>query len=143
VFRVVTVRHVPASAGVVRRQLGAELSAAGLPAAVVGDAALVVSELVGNAVRYARPLAGGVLDVTWSVTPDCIRLEVTDGGGPSVPRRSDAGPADVRGRGLAIVTALARDWGVEVHPDGTAGTDGAPAPGPTSTVWVEIAVKPE
>jgi serine/threonine-protein kinase RsbW len=129
----VTVRHTPASAGEVRRQLGAELTSAGLPEAVVGDATLVASELVGNAVRYARPLAGGVLEVSWTVTADCIRLQVTDGGGPSVPRRHDAGPADVRGRGLAIVAALARDWGVEQHRNGT---------GPASTVWVELPVKP-
>ena len=129
----VTVRHAPASAGEVRRQLGAELTGAGLPAAVVGDAALVVSELVGNAVRYARPLAGGVLEVTWTVGPTCIRLQVSDGGGASVPVRHDAGPVDVRGRGLTIVAAVASDWGVEVHRNGS---------GPVSTVWVELPVPP-
>ena len=125
----VTVRHTPASAGEVRHRLGADLTDAGLPASVVGDAALVVSELVGNAVRYARPLAGGVVEVTWSVRPDSVRLTVTDGGGASVPRQHAAGPEDVRGRGLAIVTALARDWGVETHLNGA---------GPVSTVWVEL-----
>jgi two-component sensor histidine kinase len=102
-----------------------------MPAAVVGDAALVVSELVGNAVRYGRPLEGGTLQVGWSVRDDCVRLQVTDGGGPSVPARHDAGPEDVRGRGLAIVAALALDWGVEVSRNGA---------GPVSTVWVELAV---
>ena len=129
----VTVLHAPASAGEVRRHIGADLASAGVPAAVVGDVALIASELVGNAVRYARPLAGGVLEVSWSVGPDCVRLQVTDGGGPSVPHRHDAGPADVRGRGLAIVTALASAWGVET------GGNGA---GPASTVWVEIPVRP-
>lgn len=129
----VTVRHASASAGEVRRQLGAELTGAGLPAAVAGDAALVLSELVGNAVRYARPLAGGVLEVTWTVGPDCIRLQVSDGGGPSVPARTDAGPADVRGRGLTIVAAVASAWGVEVNRNGG---------GPVSTVWVELPVPP-
>ena len=129
----VTVRHVPASAGEVRRQLRAELASAGLPASLVGDATLVVSELVGNAVRYARPLAGGVLEVTWTVGPDCIRLQVSDGGGASVPVRHDAGPGDVRGRGLTIVAAVASDWGVEVHRNGS---------GPVSTVWVELPVPP-
>lgn len=127
----VTVRHAPASAGEVRHRLGADLTAAGVPASVVGDATLVVSELVGNAVRYARPLAGGVLEVTWSVGPDCIMLRVSDGGGPSVPERHRAGPEDVRGRGLAIVAALARSWGVETFQNGT---------GPVSTVWVELPV---
>jgi anti-sigma regulatory factor (Ser/Thr protein kinase) len=127
----VTVRHAPASAGEVRRQLGADLADAGVPAAAIGDATLVVSELVGNSVRYATPLDGGVLEVSWSVEPECIRLRVSDGGGSSLPARHDAGPEDVRGRGLAIVAALARDWGVEVGRDGK---------GPMSTVWVDLPV---
>jgi anti-sigma regulatory factor (Ser/Thr protein kinase) len=128
----VTVRHAPASAGEVRRQLGADLTDAGLPAAVIGDATLVVSELVGNAVRYAAPLPGGVLEVSWTVDAECVRLRVSDGGGMSVPVRHDAGPEDVRGRGLAIVAALAQDWGVELSRNGA---------GPTNTVWVELPVK--
>jgi anti-sigma regulatory factor (Ser/Thr protein kinase) len=131
VRRIVTVRHAPASAGDVRRQLGADLSDAGVPAAVVADATLVVSELVGNAVRYAAPLPGGVLEVSWAIDPDSVRLRVSDGGGPSVPARYEAGPEDIRGRGLAIVAALARDWGVELAPNGA---------GPTSTVWVDLPV---
>ena len=127
----VTVRHAPASAGEVRRQLGADLASAGLPPAVIGDATLVVSELVGNSVRYATPLPGGVLEVSWTVGPDGIRLQVADGGGPSVPVRHNAGPEDVRGRGLAIVAALARDWGVELGRNGG---------GPTSTIWVELPI---
>jgi anti-sigma regulatory factor (Ser/Thr protein kinase) len=127
----VTVRHAPASAGEVRRRLGADLTDAGLSPAVISDATLVVSELVGNSVRYATPLPGGVLEVSWTVDPDCIRLRVSDGGGPSVPARHNAGPADVRGRGLAIVAALARDWGVEIGQDGV---------GPMSTVWVDLPV---
>ena len=127
----VTVRHAPASAGDVRRQLGADLAGAGLPDSVVADATLVVSELVGNAVRYAQPLAGGVLEVTWTIQPDCVLLRVTDGGGPSVPVQHDARPEDIRGRGLTIVATLARQWGVE------SGGNGA---GPASTVWVELPV---
>jgi serine/threonine-protein kinase RsbW len=128
----VTVRHAPASAGEVRRQLSADLDGAGLPASVVSDATLVVSELVGNSVRYARPLPGGVLQVDWTIEADRIRLRVSDGGGSSVPVRHDAGPEDIRGRGLTIVAALARDWGVEQSRNGA---------GPMSTVWVELPVK--
>jgi serine/threonine-protein kinase RsbW len=128
----VTVRHAPASAGEVRRQLSADLDSAGLPASVVSDATLVVSELVGNSVRYARPLPGGVLQVDWSIEAERIRVRVSDGGGASVPVRHDAGPEDIRGRGLVIVAALARDWGVEQSRNGA---------GPMSTVWVELPVK--
>ena len=98
---------------------------------MIGDATLVVSELVGNSVRYATPLPGGVLEVSWAVDPDCVRLQVSDGGGRSVPVRHDAGPEDVRGRGLAIVAALAREWGVELAQNGG---------GPMSTVWVDLPV---
>jgi hypothetical protein len=66
------------------------------------------------------------------VDDDRVRLEVSDGGGPSVPVRHDAGPEDVRGRGLAIVAALARDWGVEPGRNGS---------GRVSTVWVDLPVK--
>jgi anti-sigma regulatory factor (Ser/Thr protein kinase) len=131
VLRILTVRHTPASAGEVRRKLGADLADAGLSPSVIGDATLVVSELVGNSIRYATPLPGDVLEVSWSVDPNCLRLRVSDGGGRSVPARHDARPEDVRGRGLAIVAALARDWGVEVGQDGK---------GPMSTVWVDLAV---
>ena len=130
-LRIVTVRHTPASAGQVRRQLGADLAGAGVPAAVISDATLVMSELVGNAVRYAAPLPGGVLEVMWALHPDRLRLRVSDGGGASVPARHDAGPEDVRGRGLAIVAALARDWGVELSRNGS---------GPMNTVWVDLPV---
>jgi serine/threonine-protein kinase RsbW len=128
----VTVRHAPASAGEIRRQLGADLADAGVPKTVIADATLVASELVGNAVRYAAPLPGGVLEVSWAVDTEFVRLRVSDGGGPSVPARYDAGPEDVRGRGLAIVAALARDWGVEQARNGA---------GPMSTVWVDLPVK--
>lgn len=127
----VTVDHTPSSAGVARRELGADLADWGLPAAVVDDAELIVSELIGNAVRYARPLPGNVLRVAWAVEAGCLVLKVTDGGSPQAPRFRDAGPSDVRGRGLAIVDALARKWGVDRYENGV---------GPVSTVWAELEV---
>jgi two-component sensor histidine kinase len=98
---------------------------------VVDDATLVVSELIGNAVRYGRPLPGNELWVAWEVEPGSLLVKVTDGGGDQSPRFRDAGPSDVRGRGLAIVDSLARKWGVDRYQNGV---------GPVSTVWVELAV---
>jgi anti-sigma regulatory factor (Ser/Thr protein kinase) len=126
----VTVRHSPASAGEVRRRLSADLARSGVRREVVDDAALLASELVGNSVRYAHPLPGGVLRVSWTVADGRVVLSVTDGGGRSAPALRDAGPSDVRGRGLAIVRALARTWGVDRHENGV---------GPVSTVWAELA----
>jgi anti-sigma regulatory factor (Ser/Thr protein kinase) len=131
VLRVVTVEHAPSSAAAARRELGADLTDWGLPAAVIDDAELVVSELIGNAVRYGRPLPGNVLRVAWAVESGCLVLKVTDGGSPQTPRFREAGPFDVRGRGLAIVDALARKWGVDRHENGA---------GPVSTVWAELPV---
>ena len=127
----VTVDHAPSSAAEARRALGADLAGRGLPAAVVDDAVLVVSELIGNAVRYGRPLPGGVLWVAWALEPGSLLLRVTDGGGRRSPRFREAGPSDVRGRGLAIIDALARKWGVERYENGV---------GPVNTVWAELAV---
>ena len=127
----VTVDHAPSSAAEARRELGADLTSQGLPATLVDDAELVVSELIGNAVRYGRPLPGNVLRVAWSVEAGSLLVKVTDGGGRESPRFREAGPSDVRGRGLAIVDALASKWGVDRYENGA---------GPVSTVWAELAV---
>lgn len=83
---------------------------------VLDNAVVVVSELVSNAVEHA----GTELDVTVTRRPHGLRLSVRD-------RKSDPplvmAPADVagvaqRGRGLAVVAALARSWGYEPAEDG-------------------------
>lgn len=117
--------HSPTSAGEVRRGLVADLRRLALPSATIEDAALLVSELVGNAVRYARPLPGDVITVTWYHDHDSLTVRVTDGGSRDLPHLKSAGPADTRGRGLAIVDALAHSWGVDDHTD-------------VSTVWAEL-----
>ncbi len=128
-----TVRHAPASAGQVRRHLTDDLTRQGMPGGVVENAALLVSELVGNSVRYAHPLPGGVLRVHWFLDSDRLMLRVTDGGGRDRPRRREAGPRDTRGRGLAIVNAVAADWGVERKSDGI---------GDPTTVWAALQAQP-
>jgi serine/threonine-protein kinase RsbW len=77
------------------------------------DARLVVSELVGNAVRHARPLADGTMKVCWGAGPTGLDIAVTDGGARTTPGRVDAGVSDLAGRGLAIVETLASRWWVE------------------------------
>jgi serine/threonine-protein kinase RsbW len=77
------------------------------------DARLVVSELVGNAVRHARPLADGTMQVTWVAGPTGLDIAVTDGGARTTPERVDAGVSDLAGRGLSIVETLAARWWVE------------------------------
>ena len=112
---VVALPHAPASATVARRRLVADLRNHGLPATVIADAELVIAEMVGNAVRHARPLPDGTLCASWHVQGNSVVVRVTDGGGPTRPavqRQIDVVQAE-RGRGLAIVAAVARDWGAE------------------------------
>ncbi|MEU4657306.1 SpoIIE family protein phosphatase [Streptomyces sp. NPDC023723] len=94
-------------AGEVRRARAAvreQLHAWGL-APLAETAALLVSELVTNAVRHAhRPV------VLRLVHGDTLLCEVDDDD-HELPTLLDAGPGDEAGRGLLVVSTLAREWG--------------------------------
>jgi serine/threonine-protein kinase RsbW len=77
------------------------------------SAGRVREELVGNAVRHARPLRNGTVLVRWHEEGTALELSVCDGGGETAPELVDAAPTDVSGRGLAIVDALSSTWWVE------------------------------
>lgn len=85
---------------------------------VVAGAAVVVSELLGNAVRHAQELPEGGILLRWQVRGDVVVVEITDGGGPTRVRPARPTAFSSHGRGLRIVGALARDWGVREGPDG-------------------------
>lgn len=123
------VRHASSSAAVARRSVLAAFDAAGLTTEQALDAALIASELVGNAVRHAEPLPSGQLAVRWSMDSDGYQISVTDGGTPGCARPQisarQAGRHDPDGRGLQIVAELSDDWGV-------AAEDGA------TTVWARM-----
>ncbi len=104
--------HDASSTSAVRCRLAADLRVQGIPADVVDDAALLISELLGNAVRYGRPLRSGDLQVQWDNDADHVLVAVSDGGGPSAVRPRQVGCDATSGRGLAIVDAIADDWGV-------------------------------
>jgi anti-sigma regulatory factor (Ser/Thr protein kinase) len=74
-------------------------------------AAVVVSELVTNAVRYG----GGCVALQVEAHGDEVVVSVADGSSV-VPRRRD--PDDVGGRGIALIEALAADWTVRDHEGG-------------------------
>jgi anti-sigma regulatory factor (Ser/Thr protein kinase) len=79
------------------------------------DAAMVVTELVANAVDHARTPS------TLTVGRDeygGLRIAVRDGLPGPVPRPLPVDPAAPRGRGLQMITALASSWGVTTHIDG-------------------------
>ncbi|MFJ9725527.1 ATP-binding protein [Streptomyces sp. NPDC101209] len=92
----------------------------------LGDlAALLVSELVTNALRHATgPI--GVRLVRPAALPGVLLVEVSDPL-PDLPRERVARPEDESGRGLQLVAHSSRRWGTR---PGGAG----------KTVWFELAV---
>ena len=101
------------SVGLVRKRLRDWMTAQRLPAERVEEARVLLSELVGNAVRHARPLADGTLQIIWCLDGGALRLSVTDGGGSSRPHTVHALPNAVSGRGMMIVDSLAQSWWVD------------------------------
>lgn len=114
-----------ASVAAVRRSLVEDLEAREVSPAVIDEAEIVVSELVSNAIRHARPLGDGNLRVHWKVKGGVVEVEVTDGGGESAPRTAPRTVWAPSGRGLRIVRSLAHEWGVTEDRDG-------------STVWASL-----
>jgi anti-sigma regulatory factor (Ser/Thr protein kinase) len=108
----VVVPHHARGAQQARHRLAAELAGV-LPPPLLADVVAVVAELVGNSIRHAGPLPGGVVRVAWRIRENIIEVRVTDGGAQNIPAPRDAGPEELDGRGLTIVQALADRWGVE------------------------------
>ena len=86
------------------------------------DAAFVVAELTANAVMHAQ--SGFTVEI--SRRADVVRIAVADGSADwPVPRA--AAPTELTGRGLAMISTLARRWGTESRGTG-------------KVVWAELAV---
>jgi anti-sigma regulatory factor (Ser/Thr protein kinase) len=122
--------YAPASVAVARQRLAADLNAAGIFAGAVGDAVLVVSELLSNAIRHARPLPGSSVQVAWALDDDAVEVAVSDGGAATRPTPAQATVSSLGGRGLGIVDYLARNWGVRTDDGGL-------------TVWAVLAAPPD
>jgi anti-sigma regulatory factor (Ser/Thr protein kinase) len=117
------------SVGIARRHLASDLIEAGVCAAAVTDAALVISELLSNALQHAGPLPGAGIRVTWDLEDGSVRVTVSDGGGTTRPELGQPTPTTTGGRGLRIVARLSRRWGTLRDEEGT-------------TVWAEVLVMP-
>jgi len=103
-----------------RRAVGAVLTGWGFTdQGWLDDAAIVVSELVTNAVNHG----GGGVELGVQAHGDRVTISAADGSSV-LPRRRE--PDDAGGRGLALIEALSVRWGVEDHHGG-------------KRVWIELA----
>jgi anti-sigma regulatory factor (Ser/Thr protein kinase) len=84
-----------------------------------GDAELLASELVANAAEHGdgTPISLALRRHAEPGGRPGITCEVTDGS-PAVPQRTEPGPDAERGRGLAIVEALAQSSGMRASQAG-------------------------
>jgi anti-sigma regulatory factor (Ser/Thr protein kinase) len=114
--------HLPYASSSVRsarRRLAADLVERGVTHTLIDDAVLVLSEILSNALKHARPLTAGKIRVRWDVQDGSVQMEVTDGGGPTVPHPATPSLSSLGGRGLGIVASLVADWGVRQAPGET------------------------
>jgi anti-sigma regulatory factor (Ser/Thr protein kinase) len=95
------------------RQLTREQLAALCPDEAIEVAALLVTELVSNAVLHARTDIVLMVDVT----PGRVILRVRDGS-DATPIQQRYGVDAATGRGIALVEQLASAWGVDRSEDG-------------------------
>ena len=118
-----TLRPVAASVREARRHLSEQLSAAGFDS-VLDIGALLVSELVTNAVLHART----EIRLRMQLSDSTVRVEVIDSN-PAPPRPRPADEDAVTGRGLLLIDQWSTRWGVD------------PAP-PGKVVWFELPREP-
>lgn len=123
--KTVRVPWSPSSVSLVRRTIVQDLTSRGIAVDTIDESEIVVSELVSNAIRHARPLPDGTLRIHWKVKAGVVEVEVTDGGGETTPRPAPRTLWAASGRGLRIVRSLAHEWGVAVDRHG-------------STVWASL-----
>lgn len=131
-----TLAYAPESVTRARRGLRSDLRSLKIPDARVDDAALVLSELLSNALRHARPLPDHTVGVSWRIEMEDgaseggrLEIAVRDGGSSSMPRVARPSISGLGGRGLGIVQSLAGRWGTEM--DAT-----------TTMVWAVLEIAP-
>lgn len=101
------------SVSVIRRALRRWMGEQEATDEAVDDASVVISELVANSVRHARPLTDGCIIVSWVGQGRDLLLSVTDGGSATTPHKVDAPVSATSGRGMTIVESLSKRWWLE------------------------------
>jgi anti-sigma regulatory factor (Ser/Thr protein kinase) len=88
-----------------------------LPADLLGDVRLLVSELVTNSLRHAKISDDDRIRMSVAVTEVVVRVEVSDPGQGFTPPPNADDPSTVEGWGLYLVATLADRWGVDTQRD--------------------------
>ncbi|MFE9092685.1 PAS domain-containing protein [Streptomyces sp. NPDC007264] len=109
----------PEAAPIARAEVRRRLESWGTDEETAFTTELIVSELVGNAVRYGAPPLRLRL-----ICDRMLTCEVSDAA-TSAPRVQHARTVDETGRGLFIIATLATQWGTRYHPQG-------------KTIWAEL-----
>jgi anti-sigma regulatory factor (Ser/Thr protein kinase) len=102
--------ELPADAAAVGEARRAVASFEGIAATMVGDAQLVVSELVTNALLHAGLGPGDTISLTLWRDGDLLRIEVDDHGGFDGRAVEERLGTASGGMGLRIVDTLAVAW---------------------------------
>ena len=111
----------------VARAAATDVLAERVPAAVLHDALMLVSELASNSVRHSGVGPGGELVLQVRLRDGDVRIDVEDAGVSGLFALSEPSP-DGSGLGLHILQALSEAWGLER--DAAEGT----------RVWGQIAI---
>ncbi|WP_030024487.1 ATP-binding protein [Streptomyces monomycini] len=134
-------RH-PRSARRARKYLRELAEVWQLQSEATDTAVLMLSELTANACVHSRAPRGRYVRVRCLLHGERLRVEVSDAGF-AMPEPRVAGCYDEDGRGLALVAALADEWGASPRPYGIgkvvwfelshciSSPDPSPSPGPS------------
>jgi anti-sigma regulatory factor (Ser/Thr protein kinase)/GAF domain-containing protein len=101
-----TLPNAPEVVAVARKRAARQLTEWGLQGEIADDTALIVSELVTNAVRYAQ----GPIELRL-ILGDTLECEISDESS-TAPQLRRALETDENGRGLFITAQLTQRWGV-------------------------------
>ena len=115
-------RDVEAPA-IARAAVAGRFESLGLDGSVSSTLALLVSEVVSNAVRHSAGPRDALIELVAEATADAIRIAVTDAGEGFTPQPRNPGRTH-DGYGLYLLEKVSARWGVESR-------------GPT-TVWFEL-----
>jgi len=104
----------------VRQWLRAQLNNWQQPA-IIDDVMLAATEVITNAVRHGSKGPTDSITVAIELSGNDLRVNVADSS-TKLPTLRDVSPLEDGGRGLHLLGALSKSWGVDVERDGAGKT---------------------